>query len=46
MNDQNVLEILRLKDEKIEMLRREITELKGQIDELEELLAQSKVDFD
>ena len=44
MNDQDVIELLKLKDDRIEMLRREILELRGQIDELEELLAPIKID--
>ena len=44
MNDEDVIELLKLKDDRIEILRREIAELKRQIDELEIAYAPIKVD--
>ena len=44
MDDENVRELLRLKDNKIAQLERGIVELQRQIDELEELLAPIKID--
>ena len=44
MTDENVIELLKHKDNTIEMLRREVRELKRQIDELEEVLEPIKVD--